>query len=101
MLTGSGHQALHAAQALTYQDEDGARKDDIASLKVDQADFKVFYDKVKELKDYYRNKPIEVTEVSHMLQQAFTWCTYPNARCIGPCTSQQWDSFSQTCMLLI
>ena len=56
---------MHAAQALTYQDEDGARKDDIASLKVDQADFKVFYDKVKELKDYYRNKPIEVTEVSY------------------------------------
>lgn len=48
--------------AIVYQDEDSSRKDDIASLKVDQADFKVFYDRVKELKDYYRNKPIETTE---------------------------------------
>lgn len=47
-----------------YQDEDSSRKDDIASLKSDQGDFKVFYDRVKDLKDFYRNKPIEVTEVS-------------------------------------
>ena len=47
-----------------YQDDDDSRKDDIASLKVDQGDFKVFYDRVRDLKDYYRNRPIEVTEVS-------------------------------------
>lgn len=51
-------------QADIYQDEDDSRKDDIASLKVDQGDFKVFYDRVRDLKDYYRNRPIEVTEVS-------------------------------------
>lgn len=48
-----------------YQDEDSSRKDDIASLKVDPGDFKVFYDRVKDLKDYYRNRPIEVTEVGN------------------------------------
>lgn len=53
-------------QADIYQDEDDSRKDDIASLKVDQGDFKVFYDRVRDLKDYYRNRPIEVTEVSAM-----------------------------------
>lgn len=52
------------SQADIYQDEDNSRKDDIASLKVDPGDFKVFYDRVKDLKDYYRNRPIEVTEVS-------------------------------------
>ena len=51
-------------QAEIYQDEDNSRKDDIASLKVDQGDFKVFYDRVRDLKDYYRGRPIEVTEVS-------------------------------------
>ena len=51
-------------QADIYQDEDDSRKDDIASLKVDQGDLKVFYDRVRDLKDYYRNRPIEVTEVS-------------------------------------
>lgn len=51
-------------QADIYQDDDDSRKDDIASLKVDQGDFKVFYDRVRDLKDYYRNRPIEVTEVS-------------------------------------
>ena len=50
-------------QVDVYQDEDSSRKDDIASMKVDQGDFKVFYDRVKDLKDYYRNRPIEVTEV--------------------------------------
>lgn len=55
---------LHMWQAEIYQDEDNSRKDDIASLKVDPGDFKVFYDRVKDLKDYYRNRPIEVTEVS-------------------------------------
>ncbi|DBB14656.1 hypothetical protein WJX82_004178 [Trebouxia sp. C0006] len=48
-----------------YQDEDDSRKDDIASLKVDQGDFKVFYDRVRDLKDYYRNRPIEVTEAEN------------------------------------
>lgn len=56
-------QPVNLSQADTYQDEDNSRKDDIASLKVDPGDFKVFYDRVKDLKDYYRNRPIEVTEV--------------------------------------
>lgn len=62
---------LDAVQADIYQDEDNSRKDDIANLKVDQGDFKVFYDRVKDLKDYYRNRPIEVTEVS-VTQQALS-----------------------------
>ncbi len=53
-----------ALQTDIYQDGDDSRKDDIASLKVDQGDFKVFYDKVRDLKEFYRNRPIEVTEVS-------------------------------------
>ena len=51
-------------QEEVYKDEDSSRKDDIASLKVEQGDFKVFYDRVRDLKDFYRNRPIEVTEVS-------------------------------------
>ena len=62
---------MDAVQADIYQDEDNSRKDDIANLKVDQGDFKVFYDRVKDLKDYYRNRPIEVTEVS-VTQQALS-----------------------------
>ena len=65
-------------QADMYQDEDNSRKDDIASLKVDQGDFKVFYDRVKDLKDYYRNRPIEVTEVSRVAESSGSISSCPN-----------------------
>ena len=68
-----------SVQAVIYQDEDDSRKDDIASLKVDQGDFKVFYDRVRDLKDYYRNRPIEVTEVSPLL---LSCCTVTGVVCL-------------------
>ena len=46
-------------------------------------DFKVFYDRVKELKDYYRNKPIEVTEVSLSVSRLYPHSCATNIQ-LGP-----------------
>ncbi len=53
------------AQIRIYDDEDGARKEEIAALaQPDSGSFSTFYDRLKEIKDYYGRFPTdEVTEV--------------------------------------
>ena len=48
-----------------YADEDGARKEEIAALaQPDTGSFSNFYDRLKDIKDYYRRFPTtDVTEV--------------------------------------
>ena len=54
------------AQMRIYADEDGARKEEISALaQPDTGSFSNFYDRLKEIKEYYRRFPSnEVTEVN-------------------------------------
>ena len=48
-----------------YEDEDGARKDDIASLSATSANLEEFYSRISDIKDYYSHFPThEVTEAA-------------------------------------
>lgn len=66
----TSHFALHPptpapAQLRIYEDEDGARKEEIAALaQPESGSFAAFYDRLKEVKEYYRRFPTtDVTEV--------------------------------------
>ncbi|KAG1663564.1 hypothetical protein FOA52_013184 [Chlamydomonas sp. UWO 241] len=57
-----------------YEDDDGSRKEDIAGLaQTEGGSFTAFYDRLKEVKDYYRRFPTdEVTEAEndeHLLKE--------------------------------
>ena len=57
------------AQLRIYEDEDGARKEEIAALaQPESGSFAAFYDRLKEVKEYYRRFPTtDVTEVRGVL----------------------------------
>lgn len=56
-------------QLRIYEDEDGARKEEIAALaQPESGSFAAFYDRLKEVKEYYRRFPTtDVTEVRGVL----------------------------------
>eukprot|EP00899_Mesostigma_viride_P026672 jgi/Mesvir1/718/Mv17326-RA.2 len=63
--------SLPARQVVIYDDEDGARRDEIALLG-GKGVFSSFYDRLRELKDYHRRHPSAVTpdpaqELEHFL----------------------------------
>lgn len=52
------------AQVRIYEDEDGARKEEIAALANKDNPFAAFYDRLKETREYHRRFPnLDVTEV--------------------------------------
>ena len=59
-------------QRKVYDDSDGQRKDEIASMAGSNA-FSSFYDRVKELKEYHRRHPnsgfTEKEDLSHMISE--------------------------------
>lgn len=57
--------AVVVLQLKIYEDEDGARKEEIAALaQPETGSFAAFYDRLKEVKEYYKRFPTaEVTEV--------------------------------------
>ena len=61
-----------AAQRKVYDDSDGQRKDEIASMAGGNA-FAGFYDRVKELKEYHRRHPnsgfTEKEDLSYMISE--------------------------------
>jgi splicing factor 3A subunit 3 len=47
-----------------YEDEDGARKEEIAALANKENPFQAFYDRLKDVREYHRRFPnMDVTEV--------------------------------------
>eukprot|EP00983_Pelagomonas_calceolata_P076603 1153480-Pelagomonas_calceolata.AAC.3 len=51
-------------QVKIYEDEDGARKEEIAALANKDNPFAAFYDRLKEIREYHRRFPnLDVTEV--------------------------------------
>ena len=51
-----------------YEDEDGARKEEIAALANKDNPFAAFYDRLKEVREYHRRFPnLDVTEVGSLL----------------------------------
>ncbi|KAF5832942.1 hypothetical protein DUNSADRAFT_10988 [Dunaliella salina] len=60
--------AEEAAQKLVkiYEDEDGARKEEIAALANNNNPFAAFYDRLKEIREYHRRFPnLDVTEAEN------------------------------------
>lgn len=68
---------LHGVQVKIYEDEDGARKEEIAALANKDNPFAAFYDRLKEVREYHRRFPSnEVTEVGagvHSVHAMHAW----------------------------
>jgi splicing factor 3A subunit 3 len=54
----------HPLQVKIYEDDDGARKEEIAALANKENPFQAFYDRLKDVREYHRRFPnMDVTEV--------------------------------------